>query len=432
MGLAIAMTKDIGCQGNVIDIQQQFSGEWSALVEITDAATCQSMTIYELPTEILSASLDALKAKNKGKPPFLDCPPPPVSSDRADCFEMRRTIMRHFPALTKVFSVRAVTSKGLLDTLLTAKPSGAPTKVPPPSTRRSNNKIPSHGPSRNYNYSAAVTKNYTTGTTAPSNRDTSLNAGDQLRLAQVETQLNSLQGTLNSILARLPAPPITTSAHPAATTEADAAAPRLTQLEAKIAALENKLPTSEADGANPQLTQIEAKIAALENKLPTGDAALPTAHLKRIEALESHLTTLDETITNTVQNIRTQLDVEAILSKERAEQSEKRLQTIPTLADIGQLIMEALNQTQQSREGHSPRTPPSIKRGARDYHDTPESTKRAVPVQNSDSPTARAAMAEAMECDHQASREHDPRHPRSARSTTTSHNDETTPSSHHA
>ena len=158
MGLANAMTKAIGCQVNVIDIQQQFSGEWSALVEITDAATCRSMTIYELPTEILSASLDALKAKNKGKPPFLDCPPPPVSSDRADCFEMRRTIMRHFPALTKVFSVRAVTSKGLLDTLLTAKPSGAPTKVPPPSTRRYNNKIPSHGPSRNYNYSAAVTK----------------------------------------------------------------------------------------------------------------------------------------------------------------------------------------------------------------------------------------------------------------------------------
>ena len=318
---------------------------------------------------------------------------------------MRRTIMRHFPALTKSFQLRNVTSKGLLDTLLSAKPSGAPTKVPPPFARRSYNKVPSHGPSSNY--LAAVTKTYTTGTTAPSNQDSSFNAGDQLRLAQVETQLNSLQGTLNSILAKLSALPITTSAHPAATTEADA--------------------------ANPQLTQLETKIAALENKLSTADAALPSAHLKRIEALESHVTTLDETITNSVQRIRDQLKEEAILSKERAHQAEKRLQNIPTLADIGQLIMEALHQTQQSSEGHSPRTPPPpIKRGARDYRDTPESTKRVVPVQNSDSPSAWAAMAEAMECDHQASREHDPRHPRSAQRTTTSHDDETTPSLHHA
>ena len=75
-GLANAMTKAIGCQVHVIDMQQQFLGEWSALLEITDAATCQSMTIYDLPPEILSTNLDTLKAKHKGKPPFLDCPPP--------------------------------------------------------------------------------------------------------------------------------------------------------------------------------------------------------------------------------------------------------------------------------------------------------------------------------------------------------------------
>ena len=401
--LASAMTKAIGCQVHVIDMAQQFSGEWSALLEITDIAICQSMHLYDLPTYVLSASLDALKARHKGKPPFLDCPPPPVSSDIADCFHMRRTIMRFYPATAKSFTVLAVTNKGLLDTLLTVKPSGTPTKVPPPSTRRSNNKILTHGPSSTY--AGAVTNSYTTGATAPSNRATSLDTGDQLRLAQLETQFTSLEGKLDSILAKMSSSPATVSAHPAATTE--------------------------GEGTNPQLTQLEAKVLAIETKLTTVDsAALPPAHLKRIEALESHITNLDKAITNDAKNIRLQLNCEAVLSKERSEKTEQRLSTIPTLADI----MDALRQNHQAQGAASPSTPPhsNSKRGAREYHHTPESAKRAVPVHQSDSPTALAAMEEAMYCDHQASREHDPRYPMSAQSTTASHDDETTPPSHHA